>query len=240
MSVTILSPLTMIKLEPDMGRLIRWAARRGLIARRGEDDLGYPLHALMAAVFGKEAAPKPFVLLQEPRRPAALLAYSNEAGDALRRLAQATAEPDAAEAIGLDGLSAKAMPESWAAGQRFGFRVRVRPVRRTDRDGDRRRAREVDAALLEQDRPKAEVYETWLRAHVAGAEIEQASLEAFRLSDVRRRDGERSLVRQRGPDATFVGTLRVTDGPAFAATLARGVGRHRAFGFGMLLLRPGG
>ena len=34
------------------------------------------------------------------------------------------------------------------------------------------------------------------------------------------------------------GTLRVTDPAAFAAGLARGIGRHRAFGFGMLLLAP--
>jgi len=30
----------------------------------------------------------------------------------------------------------------------------------------------------------------------------------------------------------------VRDPTGFAALLARGVGRHRAFGFGMLLLRP--
>ena len=39
-----------------------------------------------------------------------------------------------------------------------------------------------------------------------------------------------------GPDATLTGHLRITDPTAFAHLLARGVGRHRAFGFGMLLL----
>jgi len=43
-----------------------------------------------------------------------------------------------------------------------------------------------------------------------------------------------------GPDVTFTGTLEVTDSAAFSALLARGLGRHRAFGFGMLLLAPGG
>jgi len=33
------------------------------------------------------------------------------------------------------------------------------------------------------------------------------------------------------------GTLSVRDPEAFAAALAAGVGRHKAFGFGMLLLR---
>ena len=39
-----------------------------------------------------------------------------------------------------------------------------------------------------------------------------------------------------GPDATLKGSLRITDPTAFAHLVARGVGRHRAFGFGMLLL----
>jgi CRISPR system Cascade subunit CasE len=34
------------------------------------------------------------------------------------------------------------------------------------------------------------------------------------------------------------GELTVADPDAFSALLARGVGRHRAFGYGMLLLRP--
>ena len=41
-----------------------------------------------------------------------------------------------------------------------------------------------------------------------------------------------------GPDAVFSGTLTIKDPAAFRVLLARGVGRHRSFGFGMLLLRP--
>ena len=40
------------------------------------------------------------------------------------------------------------------------------------------------------------------------------------------------------PDALFTGEITVADPEAFCRLLARGVGRHRAFGFGMLLLRP--
>lgn len=40
------------------------------------------------------------------------------------------------------------------------------------------------------------------------------------------------------PDATLQGVLTVADPEAFKALLARGIGRHRSFGFGMLLLRP--
>ncbi|WP_083761830.1 type I-E CRISPR-associated protein Cas6/Cse3/CasE [Alkalilimnicola ehrlichii MLHE-1] len=47
--------------------------------------------------------------------------------------------------------------------------------------------------------------------------------------------GKTRLVR---PDALVTGRLTVRDPDTFATLVARGVGRHRAFGFGMLLLRP--
>jgi CRISPR system Cascade subunit CasE len=43
-----------------------------------------------------------------------------------------------------------------------------------------------------------------------------------------------------GPDVILAGELTVADAEGFLALLARGVGRHRAFGFGMLLLSPPG
>lgn len=43
-----------------------------------------------------------------------------------------------------------------------------------------------------------------------------------------------------GPDAVFHGELTVTDSSAFSRLLASGVGRHSAYGYGMLLLRPAG
>lgn len=228
----------MIKLEPDIGRLVRWAEARRLFASRGDDDLGYALHALLAATFDT-SAPKPFALVRDPHRPPALLGYSLVPANDLRDLAQAVAAPDAAEAIGLATFAAKAMPADWRAGSRFGFTVRIRPMLRTDRDGDRTRAREVDAFLLSPPASsRGEVYRDWLQARLPGAEIEHATLEAFRRSRVSRRNATRLLASQEGPDASFTGRLRITDGAEFGAALARGIGRHRAFGFGMLLLKP--
>lgn len=232
--------LTMIKLEPDMGQLIRWAERRKLLSSRREDDLGYALHALLAATFG-DPSPKPFALLREPNRPAALLGYSGADGSTLRDHAATFAEPDAAEAIGLSSFAAKAMPDRWESGRRLGFSVRVRPMVRTDKNGDRSKSREVDAFVLSPpSSDRGAIYTEWLRARLPGATLEQASLDAFRRSFVSRRDAARDLKTQEGPDATLTGSLVVNDGEAFAAGLARGVGRHRAFGFGMLLLRPVG
>lgn len=230
--------LTMIKLEPDMGRLIRWAEARRLFVHYGDDDLGYALHALLTATFDT-LAPKPFALLREPHRPLSLLGYSPLTGSELRDQALALAEPDAAEAIGLPSFAAKTMPERWQAGSRFGFSVRVRPMVRTDREGDRTRTREVDSFVLSPPQSqRGDVYGAWLQAHIPGAEIERVALESFQLSRVARRNATRVLTAQRGPDATLAGVLQITDAAEFGASLARGIGRHRTFGFGMLLLKP--
>lgn len=238
--------LHLLKLQPDMPRLVRWAADHRLLPRRGDDDMGYALHAALAAAFG-EYAPKPFILQRDPARPAALLAYSEHAPGVLRDHAAAFAEPDTAAALRLDSLAAKAMPERFAAARRLGFALRARPTVRTDRDGDRDAVREVDAflAAVEGTEPGAgpdrgAVYGGWLAQRLAagGVEPERLTLDSFRLSDVQRRGQGRTLRMQRGPDASFTGVLRVVDPDAFAMLLARGVGRHRAFGYGMLLLRP--
>lgn len=252
--------LTMIQLSPDMNRLMRWAHGQRLLPTHGEDDLGYALHAALAATFGP-LAPKPFVLARSRgTRPPHILGYAAAAADELRDRAAAFAEPAVAAAVGLDTMAGKRMPDAWTRGARFGFEVRVRPMIRTDRNGDRTRSRERDVFLAAVDGldpgespSRGEAYGRWLEGKLAagGAEIERAALDAFQLTRTLRRNRERRLVlvpdpakaeRMGGaagaPDATFTGILRVDDGAAFTALLARGVGRHRAFGFGMLLLRP--
>jgi CRISPR system Cascade subunit CasE len=125
--------------------------------------------------------------------------------------------------------------------------VRVRPTIRSDRAGERNRVVERDAfpppapeAPVPEGPTRGEVYHAWLaeRLRAGGARMRRTVMEQFRRALVLRRDKDRRLRAVDGPDATFSGELEVTDGDAFAALLARGVGRHAAFGFGMLLLRP--
>ncbi|TNC12737.1 type I-E CRISPR-associated protein Cas6/Cse3/CasE [Methylobacterium terricola] len=260
--------LTLLQMRPALGPLLRWAERRKLVAAHGPDDLGYALHAILAAAFGAHA-PKPFVLVDPPRRrerPGTdsgpqLLGYITGDVANLRAHAAAFAEPEVAEVLGLGGLAAKIMPDRFPAGMRLGFRTRIRPTVRRDRDGDRTRTREQDAYLAALDpyegQPapfgRSEVYRDWLARHFSagGAELEGASLDTFRLTRSLRRDRDRHLTQipppsatMKGaaghPDATVTGVLAIRDPEAFAALLARGIGRHRAFGFGMLLLKPPG
>jgi CRISPR system Cascade subunit CasE len=238
--------LHMIQLTPDVPRLIRWAEAQRLLATRQEDDLGYALHAMLRAAFDT-LAPSPFAMIPQGARPAQLLAYSACAAPILREQAQTFAEPEIVEIIGLAGMADKQMPDRIVAGRRLGFMLRVRPTIRTDLDGDRTRTRERDAFLasITGTEPgtgpsRGEVYQHWLttRLRAGGAEPEHLVLEGFRLTTTLRRDRMRKLHPLSGPDASFTGVLTVTDPDRFAALLARGVGRHAAFGFGMLLLKP--
>ncbi len=248
------TPHFMLHLEPEPARVARWSAAEGL-DRPGEDD-GYVWHALLAASFGA-LAPKPFRLLQRPNRPSQLLGYTSADEASLRTHVSQFAAPDVVAALGLDRLAVKHMPDAYPVGLELGFEVRVRPMVRQDRDGDRTRSRERDAFLvaIEKAGPRGErndlvrddVYRDWLDQRLAagGASLVSACVLARSRSRVSRRNRERELVAVGGsgggaPDVVFTGMLKVSEPQAFRELLTRGIGRHRAFGFGMLLLKPGG
>lgn len=237
----------LLRLQPDPAALATWATRHELLSPDG--DYGYALHALLSAAFG-ELAPKPLRYLGGRH---GLLAYTSADLDALRLHAQMAA-PDVARALGLDELDARPFPTIWKTGQRLAFEVRVRPVVRA-KDG-----RERDAFLHAigdgpESAPTAEhgtlakratIYADWLAKQLASdgaARIVEAQMDAFRLTRVMRKasangTGKRHARFVCGPDTVFKGQLEVGNAEAFADLLARGVGRHRAFGFGMLLLKP--
>jgi CRISPR system Cascade subunit CasE len=101
---------------------------------------------------------------------------------------------------------------------------------------------------------RARVYRAWLARELAAvrpdaepavlrpaATLVEAELVEFARVPLRRKGARPDApAPKRGierPDAVLEGRLRVDDADAFRALLARGLGRHRAFGFGMLLLR---
>jgi CRISPR system Cascade subunit CasE len=238
--------LHLVQLRPDSLALATWATRHGLLSPDG--DYGYALHALLSAAFGN-GAPKPFRYLDAQR---GLLAYSHLDLTELRERA-ALAVPEMDRALGLASLDARAFPTDWRSGQRVAFEVRTRPVVRTN-DGHERDAFLHAIATTDTEAEsgprarvsRADVYSGWITRHITAdgaAEPVRVDLAGFRLTRVLRRppkgpeQGRKSLAIC-GPDALFQGELRVGDGEAFARLVARGVGRHCTFGFGMLLLKP--
>lgn len=215
----------------------QWNGMRATAA--GEDD-GLALHVLLSALFGKGVA-QPFRLFAPQRGSWSLYAYAAQERDTLVALAQAVAPPEMLAVLPLDQLRGKPMPSAWPAGRRLGFDLLVRPVRRGERERDAfldeaERFPDRKSGMAKASRTREAVYAAWLSERVAGA----ARLETCRLVAFRRRVVWRGGVRIEGPDATLQGDLVVEDGAAFQRLLAEGVGRHRAYGYGMLLLRPPG
>ncbi|WP_446831995.1 type I-E CRISPR-associated protein Cas6/Cse3/CasE [Candidatus Foliamicus sp.] len=237
----------------------RWAGARGFI-HRGTFDEGLALHVLLSSMFGKSVM-QPFRLFSSPRkRAASLYAYANMDHAMLKEMAESVATPDCLEILDLMQLKSRPMPIYFKVGQRLGFDVRVRPIRRLSSDlstgrGPTLKARaEVDAFVVEVRRnsvssesapsngtmrQRERIYANWLKERLEGSaavDSENCRLAAFRRTRTARGDGPGP----EGPDATIHGELAVRNPEAFAKRLRTGVGRHRAYGYGMLLLRPPG
>ncbi len=246
-------PLHLLHTRPDARLLAAWVAQRHARHERQASDLGDALHGLLRAAFG-DAAPQPFRYLDERQ---GLLAYTPLDAEAMAAQV-ALADPLAAQTLGLgasaqhEGYRLRPFPTRWAAGQVLGFEVRARPTLRAakgEQDAFLHAVAQAEGAPLQREA----VYARWLREHLApregapreawqgAVEVLDVQLAAFqRLAIVRRPQSQAGEARRGraidGPDALLKGHLRVQEPAAFAELLARGVGRHRAFGFGMLLL----
>jgi CRISPR system Cascade subunit CasE len=205
---------------------------------------------------------QPFRVLGEVARQVPVLGYTFCAEAALREHAGTYADPARYAACTWDGLASKPLPDL-AAGRRLGFELRACPVVRLakatevpGKDGKPLRyeaGHEVDVWVHRQffarpagdpaDVDRAAAYADWLGERLgAAAELGAVRLDGFRRLRLVRCDHaapRKNRILER-PEALLRGDLVVRDGAAFRQLLARGVGRHRAYGFGMLLLRPPG
>ena len=237
-----MSTLQIVRFEPDKLAFRRWGHRHGLLAP-GVDD-GYAWHALMKSALGDEA-PQPFVVRTRSGN-AELLSYTTLDTRHWLPLGQ---EEEAIRALGLAGMQVRPFPTDWVAGDRASFEVRVRPVvrARTGRDSKKELDAAVHARQTDPEAAREDVYRRWLREQLGRKDAARLHgtprLVRFHRSYVLRKDRSTAASAARkvaGPDAVFRGELEVTDGDAFVALIARGLGRHRAFGFGCLLLAPPG
>jgi CRISPR system Cascade subunit CasE len=244
--LTKAATLRMTRLHLSLPSLIELGRRRRLPIR--DVDEGYLVHCLLGELFGDDA-PSPFALVGRHGRAVEVLAYTERSELELRRHAREFAATVAQDACDWSRMAQKELPDCWPPGSRLAFRTRVCPVVRVARGSEHYRpGAEVDAFLalcsevgegVQVDRQS--VYRQWFRDQIertGGAQVLSTRLEAFRFERlVRRTQGTQreAKIKQR-PDATIAGELKVTDSARFSALLRRGIGRHRAFGFGMLLL----
>lgn len=253
-----MNPLYLIRAVLKVEDLARWSAERGLVQRdrivKGFDE-GRALHHLLDELFGPRII-RPFRLLVSPGGYTAnLYGYSEQSHDQLREAAANHGLPEHINVIQPTGIKSKLMPSNWRQGQRLGFDLRVRPVRRlksplNDGDSSFRAGAELDAFLVEalrmhpgddkgmtnEARSRELVYLEWLEARLdEGAAIDR---DATRLANFRRTSISRGSSGPEGPDAVFHGALTVKNPHRFKELLSHGIGRHRAYGYGMILLRP--
>lgn len=231
-----------LRLRPE--KLIAHAQRQGHNDSRDE-DLGYATHGWLKAALG-EYAPTNFRLLEMRNGGVRLLGYAPIDIAALREHAHMFAEPAANEVCDWESAASKQMGTiEWRTGQRLGFECRLCPVIRGD-SGER----DAFLAVLPDEKgagsvSRVEAYRDWTAARLhpaAELDVSTFRLKAFRLVSTFRQASNHSGPRQGRrvvrPDSLTTGTITIRDPDGFRTLLARGVGRHRAFGFGMLLLRP--
>ena len=201
---------------------------------------------------------------------ATLYGYGPKNGDALTSAAEQFGVPEIDAVFQRDTIKTKPLPTHFPEGKRLGFDLRVRPVRRlkTELVAESREVRrdilngkpvkpllagaEVDAFLVNRMRTNPSLDDTE-DTQRDGREAVYLSWLAHRLKDAAALDetacGLARYVRRKvyrggraldGPDATIHGELIVRDPTVFAKLITKGVGRHTAYGYGLLLLRPPG
>ncbi len=157
-------------------------------------------------------------------KPSGIL-YADKGGDFKQRqiLLLSDREPMQPE---YGELISKAIPDGFLDHQRYGFEVTVNPTRR---DGASRKLVPVKGreAVAEWFAERAE--NSW------GFEVNPEYLQIQRLGVQQFKKGDQTLTHG---SATLKGELRVIDRERFIRSFRQGIGRGRAFGFGLLQIVP--
>ena len=240
--------MNLMRLRVDFRSLLLW----GHAVRIAVSDTGYLLHAALRAVFGPHA-PQPFRLFD---KSGLVLGYGTAGEKELRDCLARCGEEPLRGVFSLPGPGCKTFPEQWRSGVVLRFETLACPLRRfkSTEPGREGRVQERDAFVAASEYAgstggpmpeRTEVYQAWLsgeldRGHAAL--LHECRLKGFRMVRFARRGatdhaGAPRALRGMRPEAYFEGVLSVNDPGSFADLLARGVGRHRAFGYGMLLVR---
>lgn len=215
-------------------------------------DEGFLVKSALTELFGTEAAPRPWRVqtrLDDGR--VLVVGYARHDAQALRERAM-LALPGLRAAVEADAIMTAPLSVP-AAGRRVQGWVSLCPTRRTDlaADGAAGRRRELDAYLAEVERARRgggpppareEVYADYLRTALDGAlDVGPVAMRAFAIARMARKDAAGRPTRQVGfPSALLQFEGTVADPGLLRERMAAGIGRARAFGFGMLLLRPSG
>jgi CRISPR system Cascade subunit CasE len=170
-----------------------------------------------------------------------VLAYAPVDAQTLLTAAEKRGTLAALAALDTANVASKPMPTQWRVGQRVHLEVLTCPVSRQGKE-------EKDVYLRALDRKndaapsRAEVYRQWFARQwqdvVALERVDLLGMNAKVRLLRRNRQGGNRLIYVERPQALFATDAVICDPARFAGYLSRGIGRHLAFGFGMVLLMP--
>ncbi len=104
---------------------------------------------------------------------------------------------------------------------------------------------EVQSTPIKTDKSRYEVYEDWFKKHIDQKEIcscDVAKVSSFKMDSFERKnlreDGKKNWKALKRPVIEIKSILTIKKPEEFPNLLLKGVGRHQAFGFGMLKIIP--
>lgn len=198
----------------------KWAGRR-----RFEDE-DTSTHALVAELFGRQVF-QPYRYREIGGRGGILNGYTEASAVELQDMVDMAAGPDSIALIQGPILTKPIYVPK--AGQNVGFEIKVMPVVRLDDI-------EIDSYLRDKDlgryNDREVSYANWLTKR-----LERASdVRTIRLIRHSTYLTKRKAYRRNVTSAVMQGTVTVKDPEAFCEMISNGVGRHKAYGYGMLTL----
>ncbi|MDE2780365.1 MAG: type I-E CRISPR-associated protein Cas6/Cse3/CasE [Chloroflexota bacterium] len=229
-----MSGIYLMKADLSLINMARWAAEE----RHSDPDR--TAHCLLVESFGPEAAPRPFVIMarEENGQPqGSLLAYTCRTAEELRESAERHQRLAHAAVLDPETIRTVRTPSEWEEGQTLEFEIRVRPVKRSS---NRQHGQEQDFFLASPEGSnRTEIYCTWLastmsRQGALSADPENMIVKRLALRRVRRQNASGWHT---APDVTIVGTAKVMNPELMEQAMTKGLGRHKGYGYGMLLLR---
>lgn len=232
-----MSPINLMKADLDMSNLAKYGAEQ----RHSDPDR--TAHCLLAESFGKESMPKPFVIKTRQENGhllGSILAYTPLSEHELRAAAEVNQKLAHAAVMSPRSIATVNVGSNWEKGQTLLFEVRVRPTKRSSSRDVKNPGSEQDIYLgAPPDMTRAEAYCQWvsnllLKQGCLQTEPDSMAMVQFANRRVRRQNSSRWIF---GPDATITGAATVIDAVQMMAALSGGIGRHKGYGYGMLLVR---
>src|SRR5690554_1212095 len=111
----------MVELHLDLPALLRFLTAQGLDPGRGDEDLGYGVHAWLGAAFG-DLAPRPWRLFLGQGRPPRVLGYAARDAGELRQRLEEFAAPGVLAVCSPETIASKPMP-AWREGRRLAYEI---------------------------------------------------------------------------------------------------------------------